>query len=551
MRDVTYQERNHYLYHKPTLSLNFPKLSDSESQTISAMQNESNTDLIIQSSPAERFVLNVFDETTLEIALVKLKKSVWWNAGGFFFIEYGSSPNHCKDLDSFFDVIWDLNILSVVVACLNSNFSTDLYSYNPFSERAPTFWHKIGHHSQKNGRLVTLYKNSSALLGSYSSCSDLYFDKTVEVKNYPINLGVSGVKRYNEIVNLVWDSLGVNVTRSRVHHDSLGVVSNNSANGTMADVLRAKYDMIAIIDYERGFWRNNMQTFITKDLCYVVKKKNLPMSSRLLKLYSPSVWITKFIIMSILVIVFMSTSKRGIIWNIMNVYRATLGHAMLHPPKSWCIRIIMISFIFKQLVMINVSQSQLTLTLATDQSKHVDIIKDGKLILNAKHYKIFGTIYYRRVIFGSDDKRPFFDLVEDFDVCLTLMKFRDDVICIDNCLRLKSYELDPKTSIIRDPLFSRNGILLVRDDFPLQKRFHDIYVNLFERGIILHTLAVKSWQQRSQRDNIPDEQTMISLRKLRVCFYILCVAHMCSFTVLIIEIFFHHFKTHSQTRAFT
>ena len=90
----------------------------------------------------QKFVIADFDVSATEIILEKLRSSVWWNPRGYYLINNMQSYNSCADAFSFLKTFWKFNILSVIFMCTNQDYEINLFTYNPFTARAPKNWKK-------------------------------------------------------------------------------------------------------------------------------------------------------------------------------------------------------------------------------------------------------------------------------------------------------------------------------------------------------------------------------------------------------------------------
>lgn len=116
--------------------------------------------------PANLFLITEINLSFLKRTLAKLKNSIWWNVYGFFIIQL-TEVNTCKEAYAYLSLIWKFNVLNVIYLCLDKNFQTESYTFNPYSSEAPKEWFKIESTFQENGHPLTLFKLSSDFGGKY------------------------------------------------------------------------------------------------------------------------------------------------------------------------------------------------------------------------------------------------------------------------------------------------------------------------------------------------------------------------------------------------
>lgn len=122
---------------------------------------------IIRSLPSKKFILDEISEGLFELALFKLRYSIWWNIHGFFIIKRIQTIGSCKFAYSFLQTVWQFNILNAIFLCNDFNYGIRFYTFNPYSRTAPKVWQRVGMHRQKNGHPLTLFANINQTMGRY------------------------------------------------------------------------------------------------------------------------------------------------------------------------------------------------------------------------------------------------------------------------------------------------------------------------------------------------------------------------------------------------
>ncbi|XP_057327016.1 uncharacterized protein LOC130668647 [Microplitis mediator] len=138
--------------------------------------------------------------------LSNLQSSSWWNIISHFFV-IENRDNLCKDSSKVLQSLWKADLLSSFYICNDSINKTMVYTFNPFTRRAPNSWEEVDSIDKPNDRW-TLYKQP--LINDTSICQNLTFDKTKFLDGYAVKAVASPEINRNCIQNNISDvkSLG-------------------------------------------------------------------------------------------------------------------------------------------------------------------------------------------------------------------------------------------------------------------------------------------------------------------------------------------------------
>ncbi|XP_057318986.1 uncharacterized protein LOC130663642 isoform X2 [Microplitis mediator] len=116
------------------------------------------------------YILSVSSAQEMFELLSKLLSSPLWSLKSSFFVVF-EPEKYCVHSWEFLDALWQLGLLSCIIVCSNNDNETSLYTYNPFTNRAPDPWVEtnISWLDRRNLPL-TLY-NQSFSNGKYSFLS--------------------------------------------------------------------------------------------------------------------------------------------------------------------------------------------------------------------------------------------------------------------------------------------------------------------------------------------------------------------------------------------
>lgn len=113
--------------------------------------NEAYIDQI--SYPAQSVIIIVPSNATLPLVLQNMKNSIWWKHQAMFFIFNNNVDNSCHMARALLKTVWAFNILSAVYLCRTVNNQMILYTFNPYSNSAPTFWRNVENKSNESWTL--------------------------------------------------------------------------------------------------------------------------------------------------------------------------------------------------------------------------------------------------------------------------------------------------------------------------------------------------------------------------------------------------------------
>ncbi|XP_057321697.1 uncharacterized protein LOC130665374 isoform X2 [Microplitis mediator] len=161
------------------------------------------------------YILSVSSDRDLWKIVEKLHFSPLWSQKSMFFVIF-NTENSCERSVDILSVLWDAELLSIIVVCSRTGNETSLYTYNPFTNRAPNPWIKINMNLiDWRNRPLTLYNQS--LTNDHKICESLFFDKTQVLDGYPVNIAAR-----DKISTFYYDSLfnSINMTPQATYFGS-------------------------------------------------------------------------------------------------------------------------------------------------------------------------------------------------------------------------------------------------------------------------------------------------------------------------------------------
>ena len=360
------------------------------------------------------------------------------------------------------------------------------------------------------------------------------FDKTFALNKYPLKLvgveqfyeqnkqsiyNISDVIVEGKIIEALYTTLNVNVhTAPSAEYSVLN--SKGVPNKMLIDLLSGKFDMTFLFNYERVFWKNELNSFIQAGMCYVTNKERIAMSEYFLNTFSLSAFLSLLCISLLAVILFAITLKRSITLVTIDVLRAIVGVATIREPRKVLHRTIFIYIIILCMILNFYLQSTWfsLLTATPVHEKKIESITD--LIEN--NYTVYTASFYQQQYFDKFQNSTKIVVISDYKDCLKFLKQDVRAACARDCGRLRLHFYDGKQLRISEDHHLRYYYVFVfRDDFPLGKRIIKIYRRLFQSGIISYLSSVTELNNIKNKDSIFDKPEKITLQQLKFAFYFL------------------------------
>ena len=92
--------------------------------------------------PAKGILLLVSPDEIFVTVIRNIRESVWWNSQAHILIVNENVGSGCKMANSFLSILWSFNISNGIYLCEDDE-QLYLYTFNPFGNIAPKFWHKV------------------------------------------------------------------------------------------------------------------------------------------------------------------------------------------------------------------------------------------------------------------------------------------------------------------------------------------------------------------------------------------------------------------------
>lgn len=331
------------------------------------------------------------------------------------------------------------------------------------------------------------------------------------------------------LIKAIWSPMDPNVSVSIVSGDfNIIDKDQNKFGSSLLNILNGTVTMRAAIDYERGFWKNELNLYRRSGICYATRIKRIPIEKYFTQIFYLQVFIIGLygilIVEGLIEYIFDLRSAEFL----MNAFRILIGVAMLWKPRNSIKRIILLLLVFPLMIVCLYLQDELSSFVTIAPTKEIQVRSLEDLVIHK--YKVFTTTYHRQYFWST----PFYNyisLLEGFDSCYNRLKVDGKTACASDCNYMKQEirgKLDIK--VTPDVFMQKYYAYIFPIDFPLLPRIRNVYYRLFEGGVLHNVFEPDEKITPSKND------FTISMDKLKSVtdFFIMGCAF--SVTVFLLEI---------------
>ncbi|XP_057331292.1 uncharacterized protein LOC130671423 [Microplitis mediator] len=125
------------------------------------------------------YIISAESDRKLKALLHEIKSSIIWNVESLVFVV----GENCGKAMKVLRMVWNIEALGSFYVCRDQvNKSTLVYTFNPYTDRAPKPWSRVKKKSKDNR--WTLYRQS--FKNDSELCQSYHFDKTKNLDGYPV-----------------------------------------------------------------------------------------------------------------------------------------------------------------------------------------------------------------------------------------------------------------------------------------------------------------------------------------------------------------------------
>ncbi|CAG5080959.1 Protein of unknown function [Cotesia congregata] len=342
------------------------------------------------------YIVSTDSTDQLQGLLNELKSTPIWNiVSVFFFIE--AEGNYCQNASQVLQLLWKFELLSSFYFCIEPNNDIMLYTYNPYTNRAPDSWSEVNTNDKPDSRW-TLY-NQLYIPNDKEICQSLSYDKTKVLDGYELKAASDPLSWENITRNATYDvssfdktlfniekmlmtSLlsALNVT-PRIYYDEPGFYQNNTVIGYLKSLVNSTYDMglgSQLVEYDASQVIDFINLHYQNGYLILTQYKpfEIPVEE-VTDFYDILPAVTLFI--GVLIVTFITIAlnpDNGYVQAALDILRMVLGTGILTPFQRFSMKI---SFIVSFLIIFFMNPAiggKISSYLSTPDQRNVESLKD-------------------------------------------------------------------------------------------------------------------------------------------------------------------------------
>ncbi|XP_057322995.1 uncharacterized protein LOC130666200 [Microplitis mediator] len=487
------------------------------------------------------YVLSTESPEKLRKILNKLKDLPVWNIiSSFFIIESDAAENNCQDSSKMLQVLWEDDLINSFYVC-QKNSEVFLYTYNPYTNRAPEPWRRV-RNADNSDKYWTLFRQSLSI--DEGICSSLQFDKTKSLDGYPVkavaypnrNPSLSQQKNKTQplesikdnvsnISYLFFDSLfeAINATPI-INFDEAGDLVNNTAVGCLQALINGTHDIaLNLRKIDEDFYEDidaiklyYQQGFILSTRNYPMRLKNTSLGD--LIYISNEVIVALVLVLSATFIITVfsidSVGYRNYVRGFRDILKLILGFGIEAPLERASARLIFLIVTLAMYSIIPELQSQISTILCISFEKsYIENFNDTRQIKNA-----LKVIYYPKVLSKDMEnyisslnkskkynKSWFREMTDSNKYCDYYLRADSYHVCVDTVENQvealnRGYN---NMRVVQKTVYDKYYSYWTRRNWALKNRIDDVALRLRESGIINY------WDKRVLYDKLNKRKTIV------------------------------------------
>ncbi|XP_076281873.1 uncharacterized protein LOC143209712 [Lasioglossum baleicum] len=516
-----------------------------------------------------QFLVVASTQPLLRLLLQRIKDSTWSNASGYYvLIDKKTEIYGCANAYRFLWAAWEYDLVSTIFLCIDPTDGLMIYTYNPYSSKAPVGWIKDGQFRGRAGHPWVLFRRKYR--DGPRMCEGLWFDKTTDLNGYEVRLNAiefkphlsidpdkQGLDRFtgdnSEIVKIVFDKLNVTLNVD-VHNGTAyelgGVGSHGNIVGMLADVANGEVDMGMNVRSLHAMWKIGQTYPHGQDGLCVITQRSGQISEyiKILSFMSPEVIAGNVIVFLIALLVL--AKHEGVQSASLNLIRMLTCVSMRRMPQRSAFRIFFSNVFLLFLIINALLQSHWASLLTVPVSRrNIRTAED----LKASNYKIYGSRFLSEYIYDPDIRSRFLG-VDYYHECKEKVLRSRHSACLDDCLHLYvglNEEVLHRSKRVQQSV----QVYATRENWPLFNRVSDLIRGAVEAGL------VKMWRKRNlrkivlkwKRKRLNDKRQFrtLKVKHITFSFCILAIGHSCAAAVFVGEIIVARYRSWKEERKYS
>ncbi|XP_057329697.1 uncharacterized protein LOC130670340 [Microplitis mediator] len=425
------------------------------------------------------YILSMTSQMELDALLSKLIDSPFWSIQSAFFVLVESVKSCEEDSFQVLGLLWEFDLLSCVVVCSGTSTETTLYTYNPFTKRAPDPWIEIEKNwFDHNRRPVTFYKQF--FTNDHNICANLTFDKTKLLDGYPVTMAEylpGGTKFY-----LAQTFASLNTTPQPT-------VFGNDAFLVAEAVMQGKQDISGDLYADSVFQFGDVVP-VTFELSYVIvtqKRSFQPAFYEIKSVFDINGAIGIIIILLLITVLIILHNGYQVRLAILDVLKLLMSMGMDAPLDRLAMKLTFFTAFLFVFMFGPALEGQIFATLTRPPSQNVESLKD---LYDQKYH-----VYYLQSVHNSILEEGSWKTEEEmkylhprpisFPVgrCLKLMMRDPEVACVIQNFHMLFWTRKFDFHASKKFVFKKNYFYHSRLNWALGKRFYQRLLKFQELGL--------------------------------------------------------------------
>ncbi|XP_057334758.1 uncharacterized protein LOC130673659 [Microplitis mediator] len=434
------------------------------------------------------YILSVSSYKELNALLRKLIFSPFWSIQSTFFMIVESVESCEEDSIRVLGRLWRLELLSCVAVCSSTGAETTLYTYNPFTKRAPDPWIEI----EKNWldhrrRPVTLYKQS--FTNDHNICANLTFDKTKLLDGYPGTIAATNL--FNTGFCFLETFASLNMTPQLTEFRDPTLVASSIING--------KRDISADLyaDYATQFGDVVPVTFENSYVIATQKRSFQPVFYEVENVIDINGAIGILIILLLITVLIILHNGYQVRLAILDVLKLLMSMGMDTPLDRLAMKLTFFTAFLFVFIFGPALEGQIFASLASPPSQNVESLKDLYDLKYHVHYMqaIHKSVLGEELWKTEEEMKYLHPRPAPFSLegCLRLMMRDPEVACIDKDEVMLSRSMRFHIHVSKRVVFKTNFFYHHRLHWALGKQFYQQLLMLQELGLTYVEHLLFAW----------------------------------------------------------
>ncbi|XP_057325839.1 uncharacterized protein LOC130667921 [Microplitis mediator] len=376
------------------------------------------------------YILSAESDKKLKALLHEIKSSIIWNVESLVFVV----EENCGKAMKVLRMVWNIEALGSFYVCRDQvNKTTMVYTFNPYTDRAPEPWSRVKKKSKDNR--WTLYRQS--FKNDSESCQSYHFDKTKNLDGFPVKahaLRSFGDVSSNEFTpealdgqfgnpSFVFENIFSMLNVTPVMHYYMiddvphSVRTKKLFNNDKCDVW-LKLQPLDLLYYE---YLDFIPLYSEEGYTIITNSRTVPILEEIVdSMFSYQTLILSIIILSSIFILILVNNKFNFVATLFDILLLVLNMGMTTPIERLFMRITFLSASLFMLMFNPALEGQLMALLAKPSYRRVENLDD----LHSNEYKVFFDDTIREYIadtqiWSSDSDKEYLyeQYIHDYSRC--------------------------------------------------------------------------------------------------------------------------------------